>query len=350
MKLSVLVKLIPSMILIPSMARQTCQKRNQAVCPELFGHAQDKLVEGLSLRRFKYPLFVFLLIGILGSITSAQAAVVRGETVTAAETAAMPPVCRLIVVEKPNAHIDQYAQRKNAALFDRPEYRMAKNATHVHHWCRAVISRQRYYAARTQQQRRAYMGDFYDEMDYVIRNMDPAWPYMPMMHAEKGEMYLLDKKYAEAMNNALSAVKLNPAYARGYVLLVNTYIGMGQKDKALEAATEGIKRNPSSSALKKMYDDLGGVKPYPAEPVATPAQPAPASEAKPEAKPEEQDASAQLPPVSTGEFKSADEEAAVAHPLRSPEDVAPPPESVAPTPESAAPAPSGPKKYCRFCP
>lgn len=284
---------------------------------------------------------------ILGFITPAQAAVVRGETVTAAETAAMPPVCRLIVVEKPNAHIDQYAQRKNAALFDRPEYRMAKNATHVHHWCRAVISRQRYYAARTQQQRRAYMGDFYDEMDYVIRNMDPAWPYMPMMHAEKGEMYLLDKKYAEAMNNALSAVKLNPAYARGYVLLVNTYIAMGQKDKALEAATEGIKRNPGSNALKKMYDDLGGIKPYPAESTATPA---PEPKANPEAKQEVQDSSAQLPPVSTGEFRSADEEAAEIHPLRSPEEAAPPPESAAPTPESAAPAPSGPKKYCRFCP
>lgn len=291
-----------------------------------------------------HPFLAFFLIGILVSITApVQAAVVRGETVTAAETAAMPPVCKLIVVEKPNAHIDQYAQRKNAALFDRPEYRMAKNATHVHHWCRAVISRQRYYAARTQQQRRAYMGDFYDEMDYVIRNMDPAWPYMPMMHAEKGEMYLLDKKYAEAMNHALSAVKLNPAFSRGYVLLVNVYIGMGQKDKALEAATEGIKRNPASSALKKMYDDLGGVKPYPAEPVATPAKPAQEPEAKPETKPEEQDPSAQLPPVSTDEFKSADEEAAVTQPLRSPEEAPPPP-------DSAAPAPSGPKKYCRFCP
>jgi tetratricopeptide (TPR) repeat protein len=297
-----------------------------------------------------HPFLAFFLVVILEAVAApGQAAVVRGETVTAAETAAMPPVCRLIVVEKPNAHIDQYAQRKNAALFDRPEYRMAKNATHVHHWCRAVISRQRYYAARTQQQRRAYMGDFYDEMDYVIRNMDPAWPYMPMMHAEKGEMYLLDKKYAEAMNHALSAIKLNPAFARGYVLLVNTYIGMGQKDKALEAATEGVKRNPASSALKKMYDDLGGVKPYPAEPVATPAKPALEPEAKPEAKPEEQDPSA-LPPVSTGEFKSADEEAAVVHPLRSPEEVAPPPESAAPSPESAAPAPAGPKKYCRFCP
>lgn len=291
-----------------------------------------------------HPFLAFFLVGILGSIAvPAQAAVVRGETVTAAETAAMPPVCRLIVVEKPNAHIDQYAQRKNAALFDRPEYRMAKNATHVHHWCRAVISRQRYYAARTVQQRRAYMGDFYDEMDYVIRNMDPAWPYMPMMHAEKGEMYLLDKKYAEAMNHALSAIQLNPAFARGQVLLVNVYIAMGQKDKALEAATEGVKRNPASNTLKKMYDQLGGAKPYPAEPVATPAKPASESAAKPGVESEEQESSAQSPPLSTGEFKSADEEAAVIHPLRSPEDAAPPP-------ESAAPNPSGPKKYCRFCP
>lgn len=284
-----------------------------------------------------HPFLAFFVVGILAAVTApGQAAVVRGETVTAAETAAMPPVCRLIVVEKPNAHIDQYAQRKNAALFDRPEYRMAKNAHHVHHWCRAVISRMRYYGARSEQQRRAYMGDFYDEMDYVIRNTDPAWPYMPMMHAEKGEMYLVDKKLPEAMNQALSAIKLNPAFPRGYVLLVNVYTAMGQKGKALEAATEGLKYNPTSNALKKMYDDSGGTKPYPA-PIAKTDKPAAAADAPSEA-------SEQLPPPSTGEFKSADEEAAVTHPLQSPDAAASPP------PESAAPEPPGPKKYCRFCP
>ncbi|MEZ0238650.1 MAG: tetratricopeptide repeat protein [Methylophilaceae bacterium] len=288
-----------------------------------------------------YPFLAVFLVGIVGAVAvPGQAAVVRGETVTAAETATMPPLCKLIVVDKPNAHIDRYAQQKNAALFDRPEYRMAKNAYHVHHWCRAVISRMRYYAARSEQQRRAYMGDFYDEMDYVIRNTDPAWPYMPMMHAEKGEMYLVDKKLPEAMNQALSAIKLNPAFTRGYVLLVNTYIAMGQKDKALEAATEGIRHNPASNALKKMYDELGGTKPYPSEPVATPAKPAP----EPAAKAEEPEASAQLPPPSAGELKSADEEAAVPQPLRRPGDAA------SPLPEPAAPEPPGPKKYCRFCP
>ena len=285
-----------------------------------------------------YPFLAVFLVGIVGAVAvPGQAAVVRGETVTAAETATMPPLCKLIVVDKPNAHIDRYAQQKHAALFDRPEYRMAKNAYHVHHWCRAVISRMRYYAARSEQQRRAYMGDFYDEMDYVIRNTDPAWPYMPMMHAEKGEMYLVDKKLPEAMNQALSAIKLNPAFTRGYVLLVNVYTAMGQKDKALEAATEGVRNNPASNALKKMYDGLGGAKPYPA-PIAKTDKPAPA----PAAKPEEQEPAMPLPPLATDEFKAADEEAAVPQPLRQPEDAAAPP--------PAAPEPPGPKKYCRFCP
>jgi len=157
-----------------------------------------------------------------------------------------------------------------------------------------------------------------------------------MMHAEKGEMYLVDKKLPEAMNQALSAIKLNPAFTRGYVLLVNTYIAMGQKDKALEAATEGIKRNPASNALKKMYDELGGAKPYPAEPVAKPAKPEPAAAGE---------STAQLPPLSSGEFKSADEEEAVTQPLREPGDAAPAPPA-APAPENS----TGPKKYCRFCP
>jgi tetratricopeptide (TPR) repeat protein len=257
---------------------------------------------------------------------------VRGQTVTAAEAATLAPVCRLILIEKPNAHIDHIAQKKNAALFDRPEYRMAKNAIHLHHWCRAAVTRHRYFTASSPQKKRGYKSDFHDEMDYVIRNMGPAWPYTPLLLAEKGEMFLLDKKYPEASSQALNAVQLNPAFARAHILLVNVYNAMGQKDKALEAATAGIRHNPGSATLKRMYDEMGGAKPYP-EPVAKPA----IQEPQPEA-------SMELPPPSSGEFKAAGEAEAVTYPLRPPEAADAPPDA------ATAEPPPGQKKYCRFCP
>lgn len=282
-------------------------------------------------------MLAFLLAASLLAISPCTlSAVVRGETVTAAEAATLAPVCRLILIEKPNAHIDHIAQKKNAALFDRPEYRMAKNAIHLHHWCRAAVTRHRYFNASSPQKKRGYKSDFHDEMDYVIRNMGPAWPYTPLLLAEKGEMFLLDKKYPEASSQALNAIQLNPAFARAHVLLVNVYNAMGQKDKALEAATEGVRHNPGSATLKRMYDELGGAKPYP-EPVARPVSPEPQPQPQPEA-------STDLPPPSSGEFKAAEEAEAVTYPLRPPDAADAPPDA------ASAEPPPGQKKYCRFCP
>jgi len=280
----------------------------------------------------KHPFLVLFLAAIFLSISvHAPAAVVGGEPVTAAEAASLAPLCKLILIEKPNANI---AQEQNAALFDRPEYRMAKNAIHLHHWCRAAVSRYRYFNASSAQKKWGYKTDFHADMDYVIRNMGPSWPYMPLMHVEKGEMYLLDKKYDEAATQALSAIYQTPTFARGHVLLVNAYSAMGQKNKALEAATEGLKHNPTSGTLKRLYDQMGGAKPYP-EPYAKP------TESAPEATPQ------QPSQPTNADTKSSNEAATLPQPSQQPDEVAP-----ISTPAGAAASESAPnqKKYCRFCP
>ena len=282
----------------------------------------------------KHPFLALFLVAIFLSISvhASGAAVVRGEPVTPAEAASLVPVCKLILIEKPNAHIDHIAQKQNAALFDRPEYRMAKNAIHLHHWCRAAVLRDRYFNADSPLKKRGYKADFHDEMDYVIRNMGPDWPYMPLMHVENGEMYLLEKKYGEAATEALSAIYQTPTFARGHVLLVNAYSAMGQKNKALEAATEGVKYNPTSGSLKRLYDEMGGAKPYP-EPYAKPAEATPTP-------------STQQPAQSTdtGE-KPSNEGATPPQPSQQSGEAAPVPAPVGPA--ATEPAPN---KYCRFCP
>lgn len=283
----------------------------------------------------KHPFLALFLATIFLSISiHAPAADVRGEPVTAAEAASLVPVCKLILIEKPNAHIDSYAQKQNAALFDRPEYRMAKNAIHVHHWCRAAVVRYRYFNASSAQKKWGYKADFHDEMDYVIRNMGPSWPYMPLMHVEKGEMYMLDKNYGEAATQALRAINQTPTFARGHVLLVNAYNAMGQKNKALEAATEGLKHNPTSGTLKRLYDEMGGAKPYP-EPYAKP------TESPPEATPQ------QPSQPTNADTKSSNEAATLPPPSQQPDEAAP-----ISTPAGSAAPENTPNqnKYCRFCP
>lgn len=283
----------------------------------------------------KHSLLALFFASIFLSMSAfATEAIVRDEPVTPAEAASLVPVCKLILIEKPNVHISHTSQVQNAALFDRPEYRMAKNAIHLHHWCRAAVLRDRYFHAKTSLKKWGYKTDFHDEMNYVITNMGPSWPYMPLMHVENGEMYLLDKKYGEAAAEALSAIKQAPTFARGHVLLVNTYSAMGQKDKALEMATEGLKYNPASGTLKQLYGELGGSKPYP-EPYAKPPEPS-------------QEVTSQQPAqTKSDDTKSTDEAVTSPQPSSPPVEAAPAP---APADSAAPEAPQGPKKYCRFCP
>ena len=280
-----------------------------------------------------YPVFLLALAILFPGHTHATTGFVRGEPLTAAEIASLDPVCKLILVEKPNGHIDHIAQKLNAALFDRPEYRMAKNAPHLHHRCWASVSRYKYFNATSPQKKFGYLVDFHDDIDYVIRNMPPDWAYMPLMHVEKGDMYFWTKKYAEAITEANKAAAQNPAFVRAYRLLIDTYNAMGQKMKALGVATEGLKHNPTSRVLKRLYDEAGGKPPYP-EPYAKPQEPEP--EPEPELEPERA--------APTTETKSPNGAAPAAEQTAQPEATAIPPSAAIPE----SPQKSNP--YCRFCP
>lgn len=283
----------------------------------------------------KHPFSAFFLASVFLFLSvHASGAIVRGEPVTPAEAASLAPVCKLILIEKPNAHLNRIAQKQNAALFDRPEYRMAKNAIHLHHWCWAAVSRYRYFSATSSQKKWGYKTAFYDDMDYVIRNMGPNWPYMPLMHVEKGEMYLLDKNYGGAATEAISAINQAPTFARSHVLLVNAYNAMGQKTKALEAATEGLKYSPTSGTLKKLYGEMGGVKPYP-QPYEKPKEPVPEA------------TSQQTTQTKNDDTQSSNEATTLPEPSQQPDEAAPDP---APAGAAESEDATGQKKYCRFCP
>lgn len=272
-----------------------------------------------------WTLLVSLCVAIsITGYTHAAQTEVRGEPLTQGEIISLPPVCKLILIDKPLSHLEYVGgEQQNAALFDRPEYRMAKNAIHLHHWCWATVSRERYFRASSSQAKFAYKEMFHDDIDYVIRNMRPDWEYMPFMHAEKGDMYWWDKNYVGAISEAQKALDQAPDFAKAYILQARTYRALNQKDKALAAATEGLKRNPTSRALKRLYDQVGGKHPYP-EPYSTP---------------QEQESAAPSPQAESLSGAAA----AGTEQSKQPESQVAPP--TAPSENTPKPNP-----YCRFCP
>lgn len=163
---------------------------------------------------------------------------------------------------------------------------------------------------------------FHDDIDYVIRNMHSDWQYMPLMHTEKGEMYIWEKNYAGALTEAQKALSQNPKFAKAHALSVTAYKGMNQTDKALAAATEGLKHNPESRSLKRLYVETGGKPPYP-EPYEKPQEP--------------ETVSAEPPPTETKSAVESTTEGTQLTPTTPANPVVP--ESI----QKANP-------YCRFCP
>lgn len=262
----------------------------------------------------------------LPSAVHAEYFFARGETMTPVEAGLLDPVCKLILVEKPRIHEDENKQTQNAALFNRPEYRMAKNALALHHRCWATVWRMRYFNAVSAIDKNTYMAKFHGDMNFMInttRYLPPNWEYMPLMHVEIGEMYLWDKKYTEATSEAYKALNQNPDFAQAYSLLIKVYIAIGQKKKALDTITEGLKRNPQSRTLKRAYDEAGGKPPYP-EPYAQPPEPEPVAP--------------------TIETKSPDGAPPVAEQSKQSETTTAPPSAIIPE------SPPKPNPYCRFCP
>lgn len=264
----------------------------------------------------------------------AREVIVQGEPVPPTEAARLDPVCKLIIVEQPMVHLEQ-RRKEFAQLFDKPEYRMAKNADWFHHRCWAMISKQRSFAAYSPKSRLKYSPKWYaklfhDDMNYIFKVAPSNWKYMPQMLYEDGDMYLIERDYGNASKNAIRAIGLDPQYSRSYELLADTYSQMGNKKKALEATTEGLKHDPTSKRLIRRHVELGGTPPVVA------AQPA-AEESTAIESP--------LAPI---------EPTPIAEPVKTPAAVveapATGPQEVQAAPPTVAPPQSKTNPYCRFCP
>lgn len=154
-----------------------------------------------------------------------------------------------------------------------------KNTMHMHHYCSGLRMLNRAYASIGRKgDVRFNAGRAINNFDYVLEHTEKSYFMRGEVHVNKGQALKLLGRKAEAVSEFSRALEYEIAAPEAYQALADHYVETGNKTKALEMATEGLKRNPDSRGLKRRYSELGGKLPYP-----TPAEPAAAETQAPQA-------------------------------------------------------------------
>lgn len=249
------------------------------------------------------------------SMLSAHANALEPWSPSDAEMASLPPYCKA-----------RMASGQGSAEYKAWESRLGKDFLHTHHYCAGINFINRYYRARSQQDKHFNLNNARGDLQYMVDHADPGYSLMPDVYLNLGVVYSLMNQTAQAITHFNKAIELNPRQPRAYNALSDYYVKSKQSAKALEIVTTGLRHNPDTKSLQRRYTELGGKLPYP-----DPIKPAPAVAAE-AAKPEER---ATLTPT----------------PIPSSVEPAASPTSTEPAEPIAEPKIGSPTNpYCRFCP
>lgn len=200
-----------------------------------------------------------------------------------------------------------------------------ENTMHMHHYCSGLRFLDRAYAAMQNRKDMRYKAErAIGNFDYVLEHTEESYVMRGEVHVAKGRALKLVGKKSAAVAEFNKALRYELGAPDAYQAMADHYRETGNKAKALEMATEGLRHNPDSRGLKRRYTELGGKLPYPAaiEPVPVETQ---------ATSPDETVVSTPASPVVPAVDKPVAATPAV-------EPVSPPPIG----------SPNNP--YCRFCP
>lgn len=139
------------------------------------------------------------------------------------------------------------------------------NFVHIHHYCLAAnFFQNRLSSARTPQDRAHMFNEIVGNYEYVLKHSERTFWLRPQVHLELGRVYERMQQRAAAMGQYSQAIGFNPDFQSAYLPLLATQRSLGDSKGALETATEGLRRFPTSEGLKKAYLSLGGKQPFPA--------------------------------------------------------------------------------------
>lgn len=132
------------------------------------------------------------------------------------------------------------------------------------HYCDGLRFLDRAYSAMgNKQNMKYYLGVAIDNFNYMLGHTEKDDVRRGEFHVGKARALKLMGQKSEAaaeFNKALSYKISSPDV---YMALSDFFHETGNKNKALEMATEGLKSYPASKGLKRRYTESGGKLPYP---------------------------------------------------------------------------------------
>ncbi len=236
---------------------------------------------------------------------------------TDSEIASMPPVC----IARMSGG-DQYNQWRTA---------LGPDFDHTHHYCMGINYLNRAYKSRDRRDRGFNLKNAQDNLMYMVKAASPTFSLMPDVYLNLGFVHRMSGRTGEAAASFTKAIALNPQTPRAYRELADFYAASGNRTKALEVVTDGLKHNPGTKSLQRYFRELGGKLPYPEAVVKQPLA---------------GDAKGEIEPAVTPE---------PAQPAKEPASAATEANRLPPdadrAPQAEPPKVGSPKNpYCRFCP
>jgi tetratricopeptide (TPR) repeat protein len=208
--------------------------------------------------------------------------------------------------------------------------RVYSRGGHGHH-CDGLRFLNRAYAVMGNKQDMGhYLNESIGNFNYVLSHTQESYVMRGEVHVGKAQALKLMGKHGEAMAEFTKALRYNLDSPNIYQMLADYHQETGNKPKALEMATEGLRRNPGSKGLMRRYMELGGKSPYPEAVAKTMPTEATRNEVKPEA-------TSEAVPPSVETTSQVANGAILAAPT-------------GPTPQIEPPKIGSPNNpYCRFC-
>lgn len=134
---------------------------------------------------------------------------------------------------------------------------------HMHHYCDCLRFMVR--ASRVSPGSNEYrfdVGRAIDGCRYVLARLAPDNYMRPRVHFDHGRALKMAGRPIEAEQEFRKVIGLNPKDVLGYSELV-LILKRTRPSEALDIAVLGLRHNPASEYLQKLYLELGGRRPFP---------------------------------------------------------------------------------------
>ena len=133
-----------------------------------------------------------------------------------------------------------------------------------HHYCDCALLKNRSYnyTSKNKEGLKGKIKDAIDGCNYMLGHY-PNHPARAELHYYKGTALAISGNNLAASSEFIKALELKPKLMYAYSALSDIYVKQDNKKRALDIITEGLKQNPSTTFLQRIYLKLGGKEPFP---------------------------------------------------------------------------------------